>query len=194
MFLKVCRSSAADEDAHRGSDKRTMLSLRNPFQIQTRKDPKALNGGPPLHNKSSSRAKVTNNSSKRGTSHSGRIGARKEFLKVTTQGLGTQESYSNLENLPSLEVSYKSFKQMYPRFSETVAVDRLREREYGHLAEREHACFDYSGFGLFSHWQQVGHLVIDRFCPPTVEVVYCLKVDSQRLCKPVFEVSPFNLG
>ncbi|XP_024396536.1 uncharacterized protein [Physcomitrium patens] len=155
MFLKVCRSSAADEDAHRGSDKRTMLSLRNPFQIQTRKDPKALNGGPPLHNKSSSRAKVTNNSSKRGTSHSGRIGARKEFLKVTTQGLGTQESYSNLENLPSLEVSYKSFKQMYPRFSETVAVDRLREREYGHLAEREHACFDYSGFGLFSHWQQV---------------------------------------
>nr|PNR59495.1 hypothetical protein PHYPA_002286 [Physcomitrium patens] len=155
MFFKVCRSSTADDDAHRGSDKRIMPSLRNPFQNQARKDSKAVNAAPQSKNASSAGANVTKKTSKKVTTHIGRIGARKDFLKVTTQGLGSEGFYSNPESLPSLETAYKNFKQVYPRFSETVAVDRLREREYGHLAEGEHVCFDYSGFGLFSHWQQV---------------------------------------
>lgn len=137
-----------------------MPSLRNAFQNpgmrKQQQDPSRVRGkanrppngasvAPPGRNKSGGTAAI----------HSGRTGARREFAKVTTQGLGTEEFYSNPENLPSLEAAYQSFKQVYPRFKETVAVDVIREREYEHLGEGDHVCFDYSGFGLFSHRQQV---------------------------------------
>jgi len=161
MFFKICRSSTADEDAHsRGSvDRRTMPSLRNAFQNpgmrKQQQDPsKARKANRPQNG-----ASVAPGRNKSGAIHSGRTGARREFVKVTTQGLGTEEFYSNPENLPSLEVTYQCFKQVYPRFKETVAVDVLREREYEHLGEGDHVCFDYSGFGLFSHRQQVCLLV-----------------------------------
>ncbi|KAG0568910.1 hypothetical protein KC19_6G051200 [Ceratodon purpureus] len=154
MFFKICRSSTADEDAHRGSDRRAMPSLRNAFQNQGRKDPKAGNARP---QNASSVATGTNKAGKGRGIHSGRTGARKDFLKLTTQGLGTEDFYSNPESLPSLEAAYQNFKQAYPRFKETSAVDVLREHEYEHLREGEHVCFDYSGFGLFSHRQQVFH-------------------------------------
>lgn len=160
MFFKICRSSTADEDAHsRGSvDRRTMPSLRNAFQNpgMRKQDPKARKARP---QNMSSVAPGRNKTAKSGAIHSGRTGARREFVKVTTQGLGTEEFYSNPENLPSLEVAYQNFKQVYPRFKETVAVDVLREREYEHLGEGDHVCFDYSGFGLFSHRQQVCNLM-----------------------------------
>jgi hypothetical protein len=60
----------------------------------------------------------------------------------------------------SFDAAFQKFKQAYPRFKETSAVDVLREHEYEHLREEEHVCFDYSGFGLFSRRQQVCWLVI----------------------------------
>ena len=156
MFFKICRSSTADEDAHRGSNKRTMPSLRNAFQNQGRKGPKPVNARP---QNVSSLAKGTNKNAKTRGIHSGRTGARKDFLKLTAQGLGTEDFYSNPESLPSFEAAYQHFRQAYPRFKETAAVDVLREHEYEHLREGEHVCFDYSGFGLFSHRQQVCYLM-----------------------------------
>lgn len=152
MFFKICRTSTADEDAHKGSDRRAMPSLRNAFHHQARKDPKAVNARP--HNASSAAKGTTKPAKSRGI-HSGRTGARKDFLKLTSQGFGTEEFYSNPESLPSFEAAYQNFKRAYPRFKETAAVDLLREHEYEHLREGEHVCFDYSGFGLFSHRQQV---------------------------------------
>lgn len=154
MFLRICRGSTVDKDAHKPKGKKTMPSIPNPFQNHARKAPKLASPSPPSKEVSPI-ASPSSKISKKPSAHSGRIGARKDFLKVTTRGLGTEEFYSNPETLPSLEVAYQNFKQVYSRFSETVAVDRLREREYGHLGEREHVCLDYSGFGLFSHWQQV---------------------------------------
>jgi hypothetical protein len=157
MFFKICRSSTADEDAHRGSNRRAMPSLRNAFQNPGRKDPKAVNARP---QNASSIATGTNKAGKSRGIHNGRTGARKDFLKLTAQGLGTEDFYSNPESLPSFDAAFQKFKQAYPRFKETSAVDVLREHEYEHLREEEHVCFDYSGFGLFSRRQQVCWLVI----------------------------------
>lgn len=163
MFFKICRSSTADEDAHGSSrrsvdSRRAMPTLRNAFHQNPKhqQDPskgrnKASKGA---RNRASGAQPPGRNKGGAGIG-GGRTGARREFAKVTTQGLGNEEFYSNPENLPSLEVAYQSFKQVYPRFKETVAVDVLREREYENLGEDDHVCFDYSGFGLFSHRQQV---------------------------------------
>ncbi|CAK9261500.1 unnamed protein product [Sphagnum jensenii] len=68
---------------------------------------------------------------------------------------GTANSFSKPESIPSLQQAFTSFKQAYPRFEETAAVDQMRESQYGHLEEDGHVCLDYNGFGLFSQWQQV---------------------------------------
>jgi len=162
MFFKICRSSTADEDAHsRSVDRRAMPSLRNAFQNSGMRKQKQKQDSSKVRkaNRPQNGASLAPGRNKSGAIHSGRTGARRDFVKVTTQGLGTEEFYTNPENLPSLEAAYQSFKQVYPRFKETVAVDVLREREYEHLGEGDHVCFDYSGFGLFSHRQQVWHLL-----------------------------------
>ncbi|CAK9270821.1 unnamed protein product [Sphagnum jensenii] len=100
-------------------------------------------------------AATTSRKSANSSSTSGRAGVRKDFLKRTALGTGTEHSFCTPESLPSLEVAFSSFKQVYPRYQETVAVDCLREREYAHLGENGHVCMDYYGFGLFSQWQQV---------------------------------------
>lgn len=167
MFFKICRSSTADEDAHsRGSvDRRAMPSLRNAFQnpgMRKKSKPKARKARP--QNTSSVAAPGRNKASaKSGAIHSGRTGARREFVKVTAQGLGAEGFYSNPESLPSFEAAYHNFKHVYPKFKETVAVDVLREREYEHLDEGDHVCFDYSGFGLFSRRQQVHSFFCSMF-------------------------------
>lgn len=100
-------------------------------------------------------AAATSRKSANSSSTSGRAGVRQDFLKRTALGTGTEHSFCTPESLPSLEVAFSSFKQVYPGYQETVAVDYLREREYAHLGENGHVCMDYYGFGLFSQWQQV---------------------------------------
>ncbi|CAK9231190.1 unnamed protein product [Sphagnum troendelagicum] len=91
----------------------------------------------------------------------GRASSKKDFVKRTALGTGTQHSFHDPHSLPSLDLAFQSFKQVYPRFEETVAVDFLRDREYHGqcllAAEEEngHVVLDYCGFGLFSQWQQV---------------------------------------
>lgn len=167
MFFKICQSSAGDKDVHKPSKKKKAMTMQlNPFQSHgSKKKDSSKTVEHPSKKKTASlttptqppqaATTTTKKASKKPVIHSGRINARRDFLKVTSQGLGTEETYSNPETIPTLEAAYKSFKHVYSRFSETAAVDRLREREYSHLGEGEHVCMDYCGFGLFSHWQQV---------------------------------------
>lgn len=162
MFFKMCQSLTADKDAHRPADKRPSPIRKNPFQISNgrKKPPKPPEWSTsPKSNEDSSSPTTSSKVSKHAAFHSSRTGARKDFLKMTAAGLvGGQKDevyYSDPESLPSLEVAYQNFQKVYSKYLDTVAIDRLREREYGHLGDREHVCMDYSGFGLFSHWQQV---------------------------------------
>ncbi len=183
MFFKICRGSTVDENAHQqqrniGKKKTTSLSsssaaFSNPLQnfAKSRRRQRSPAKQQPLVEASpvsdheeaaastpaSSRlhAGATSRKSANSRSTSGRAGVRKDFLKRTALGTGTEHSFCTPESLPSLEVAFSSFKQVYPRYQETVAVDYLREREYAHLGENGHVCMDYYGFGLFSQWQQV---------------------------------------
>ncbi|KAL2650362.1 hypothetical protein R1flu_018490 [Riccia fluitans] len=127
-------------------------------QLQQARDPEAPTS--PVTDRSSS---ISLSGSRRiNRTSQARLEARKEFLKVTSKGL-TDEVFTNAESLPSLEDSYNHFQQIYPKFSETWAVDHLRDREYSHLMEADHVCMDYCGFGLFSHGQQVVNKVSSSF-------------------------------
>ncbi|CAM6050223.1 unnamed protein product [Sphagnum compactum] len=179
MFFKVCRGSTVDENAHQqqrsiGKKKTTSSSssssaafsnsLQNYAKSRRRQQPPLVEASPVSDDEeaaasspASSRlhAAATSRKSANSSSTSGRAGVRKDFLKRTALGTGTEHSFCTPESLPSLEVAFSSFKQVYPRYQETVAVDYLREREYAHLGENGHVCMDYYGFGLFSQWQQV---------------------------------------
>lgn len=154
MVFKICQNAMLEDVVHTGNDIRSLPRLRHSFRNQGRKDPNVSNSNPPSP-KVSTAATITNKASKDRLIQAGRTSARKDFVKVTALGLGTQDFYNNPESLASLEDAYQKFKQVYPRFVDTVAVDQLREREYSHLRKGEYACFDYCGFGLFSYWQQV---------------------------------------
>lgn len=156
MVFKICQNAMLEDVVHTGNDIRSLPRLRHSFRNQGRKDPNVSNSNPPSP-KVSTAATITNKASKDRLIQAGRTSARKDFVKVTALGLGTQDFYNNPESLASLEDAYQKFKQVYPRFVDTVAVDQLREREYSHLRKGEYACFDYCGFGLFSYWQQVRH-------------------------------------
>ncbi|KAL3678415.1 hypothetical protein R1sor_021371 [Riccia sorocarpa] len=113
--------------------------------------PPVVKPGSPLTDRSSS---VSFSSSRRiSRSSQARVEARREFLKVTSKGF-RGEFFTNLESLPPLDAAYNIFLRMYPKFTETWAIDDLREREYCQLVEDEHVCMDYCGFGLF-FFQQV---------------------------------------
>lgn len=50
--------------------------------------------------------------------------------------------------------SYRYFTKVYPEYLDTLAVDEIRTQEYAYLNESGHVYLDYSGYGLFSQWQQ----------------------------------------
>jgi hypothetical protein len=100
-------------------------------------------------------ARSSSSSKKKKGRHSGRAGARKQFLKATVEGIGNVAIFDNLQSLPDLDTAFDNFKEVYVRYDETEEVDHLRAEEYYHFAERDHVCLDYSGFGLFSLSQQV---------------------------------------
>ncbi|CAM6038788.1 unnamed protein product [Sphagnum compactum] len=99
-------------------------------------------------------ARSSSSSKKKKGRHSGRAGARKQFLKATVEGIGNVAIFDNLQNLPDLDTAFDNFREVYVRYDETGEVDHLRAEEYYHFAERDHVCLDYSGFGLFSQSQQ----------------------------------------
>ncbi|KAH7388534.1 hypothetical protein KP509_16G080600 [Ceratopteris richardii] len=78
--------------------------------------------------------------------------SHREFIAATSKLWG--RAYTNYKDLPDLATAFASFKETYPRFSETLAVDSLRAQEYAHLEESGRVCLDYCGFGLFSYLQQ----------------------------------------
>ncbi|KAG6545985.1 hypothetical protein Mapa_012647 [Marchantia paleacea] len=121
-------------------------------QLQTARDHEPPTPASPVTDKGSSKSSSSGRKVSRASQ--ARVEARKEFLKVTTKGT-RDEAYTNPESLPPLDDAYNNFQRIYPKFSETWAVDDLREREYFHLEEGEHVCMDYCGFGLFSYYQQV---------------------------------------
>ncbi len=171
MFFKVCRgSSTVDENAHAAVEKKSLPSFPNPFQNygKTTRPPRhvetssisngAAAGGAATVSPAAAGAISeldTTTTSRKLDNCSGRTSSRKGFVKRTALGTGTANSFSKPESIPSLQQAFTSFKQAYPRFEETAAVDQLRESEYGHLEEDGHVCLDYYGFGLFSQWQQV---------------------------------------
>jgi len=172
MFFKVCRgSSTVDENAHTAVEKKSLPSFPNPFQnygkttrpsrhVETSSISNGAAAGgaatvSPAAAGAISGLDTTTTTSRKLDNCSGRTSSRKGFVKRTALGTGTANSFSKPESIPSLQQAFTSFKQAYPRFEETAAVDQLRESQYGHLEEDGHVCLDYYGFGLFSQWQQV---------------------------------------
>ncbi len=184
MFFKVCRGSTVDEDAHHHAahvqEKKTknLPSFSNPFHNYTKSKQrsKLVDASPISDDDAAAEAspivigsrgrggednKKTTSSKNSSINLIGRVSSKKDFVKRTALGTGTQHSFHDPHSLPSLDLAFQSFKQVYPRFEETVAVDFLRDREYHGqcllAAEEEngHVVLDYCGFGLFSQWQQV---------------------------------------
>jgi hypothetical protein len=193
MFFKVCRGSTVDEDAHHHAahvQKKTknLPSFSNPFHNYTKSKQrsKLVDASPISDDDAAAEAspiiigsrgrggednKKTTSSKTSSINIIGRASSKKDFVKRTALGTGTQHSFHDPHSLPSLDLAFQSFKQVYPRFEETVAVDFLRDREYhGQCllsAEEEngHVVLDYCGFGLFSQWQQVCvYVSIIRYC------------------------------
>ncbi len=169
MFFKVCRgSSTVDENAHTAVEKKSLPSFPNPFQNYGKTtrpsrhvETSSISNGAATVSPAAAGAisgldtTTTTTTSRKLDNCSGRTSSRKGFVKRTALGTGTANSFSKPESIPSLQQAFTSFKQAYPRFEETAAVDQLRESQYGHLEEDGHVCLDYYGFGLFSQWQQV---------------------------------------
>ncbi|QCD81194.1 molybdenum cofactor sulfurase-like [Vigna unguiculata] len=81
-----------------------------------------------------------------------------DFVAATSTSLHPHTQFTNPDSLPSLHDSYISFTKAFPQFSATSQVDEIRAQEYRHL-NHSNACFDYTGYGLFSYAQQ------QRPCP-----------------------------
>lgn len=86
---------------------------------------------------------------------------RKNFSAV--KNVGQDEVFTNDEMLPGREKAYKQFRRLYPEYLNTYIIDEIRAREYADLDERGHVCFDYSGYGLFSKWQETWHKASSSF-------------------------------
>ena len=73
---------------------------------------------------------------------------------ATSTTLHPHTQFTNHESLPSLEESHINFTKAYPSFGNNTCqlVDRIRAQEYHHL-NPSNICFDYTGYGLFSHAQ-----------------------------------------
>ncbi|WVZ12764.1 hypothetical protein V8G54_017294 [Vigna mungo] len=81
-----------------------------------------------------------------------------DFAAATSSSLHPHTQFTNPDSLPSLQDSYISFTKAFPQFSATSQLDQIRAQEYHHL-NHSNACFDYTGYGLFSYAQQ------QRPCP-----------------------------
>lgn len=219
MFFKVCRGSTVDEDAHHHAahvqEKKTknLPSFSNPFHNYTKSKQrsKLVDASPISDDDAAAEAspviigsrgrggednRKTTSSKTSSINLIGRASSKKDFVKRTALGTGTQHSFHDPHSLPSLDLAFQSFKQVYPRFEETVAVDFLRDREYHGqcllAAEEEngHVVLDYCGFGLFSQWQQV------CVCPSSVTVFsLCFMLFMLRIipfmpnCDSISEIS-----
>ncbi|XP_006857951.2 uncharacterized protein LOC18447802 [Amborella trichopoda] len=90
----------------------------------------------------------------------------REFLIKTTSSLFPNTHFTNHESLPSLSDCFHNFSLTYPQYLETNTTDQIRAQEYSHLSLSNHVCFDYIGFGLFSHSQQPGMLASSSSSAP----------------------------
>ncbi|KAL1342557.1 hypothetical protein HN51_029098 [Arachis hypogaea] len=82
---------------------------------------------------------------------------RHSFAATTTSSIFPNTKFTNHESLPSLQESLGEFNRVYPQYSETEIVDRVRAKEYYHLSFSNHTCLDYIGIGLFSYYQRQQH-------------------------------------
>lgn len=80
---------------------------------------------------------------------------RKNFSAV--KNVRQDETFTNNESLPGMEKAYKQFIRLYPEYRNTLIIDEIRAREYAYLNDSGHVCLDYSGYGLFSKWQETWH-------------------------------------
>ncbi|KAK4280418.1 hypothetical protein QN277_012045 [Acacia crassicarpa] len=82
---------------------------------------------------------------------------RHNFAATTASSIFPNTQFTNHESLPSLEESFTEFVRVYPQYSETEQVDRVRAKEYYHLSVSNRTCLDYIGIGLFSYYQLQRH-------------------------------------
>ncbi|KAI9078241.1 hypothetical protein K1719_039855 [Acacia pycnantha] len=82
---------------------------------------------------------------------------RHNFAATTASSIFPNTQFTNHESLPSLEESFTEFVRVYPQYSETEQVDRIRAKEYYHLSVSNRTCVDYIGIGLFSYYQLQRH-------------------------------------
>lgn len=79
---------------------------------------------------------------------------KNDLTAATSSSLYPNTQFTNHESLPLLQDSYNSFIKSFPQFSTTFEIDRIRAQEYHHLNNNlSNICFDYTGYGLFSHSQ-----------------------------------------
>lgn len=65
-------------------------------------------------------------------------------------------------SLPQLEAAYAAFRQAYPAFDTTHALDDLRATDYARLDQQGHVYLDYTGGGLYAERQLNEHLNLLR--------------------------------
>ena len=79
------------------------------------------------------------------------LSSQHKFIVATLSSLHPNTpQFTNHESLPPLHESLSYFIKSFPQFSQTQQVDRVRSRDYYHLALSNHVCLDYVGIGLFS--------------------------------------------
>ncbi|XP_057423013.1 uncharacterized protein LOC130716961 [Lotus japonicus] len=83
--------------------------------------------------------------------------SRHSFAATTASSIFPNTKFTNHESLPSLQESFSEFSKVFPQYSETEKVDRLRGNEYYHLSFSNQSCLDYIGIGLFSYYQRHQH-------------------------------------
>ncbi|CAM8935035.1 unnamed protein product [Rhodiola kirilowii] len=106
-----------------------------------------------------------------------------QFRAATASLFTHTPHFTNHESLSSLLDSYAEFLRIYPRYSETNAVDRIRDDEYYHLMKSNHVCLDYNGIGLFSYSQFHYHGSAEA------PVSSSFATTSKYLGMPVFNIS-----
>lgn len=70
---------------------------------------------------------------------------------TSTNNFLPETHFTSHESLPPLLSAFSSFIAANPQYTNTEPADDIRDREYCHLSR--HICFDYTGFGLYSHAQ-----------------------------------------